>query len=178
MARTMLGEFKTHERFWSEVVNIACHAINQLYLHHLLKKTSYELLTGNKPNVSYFRVFGSKCYILVKKGRHSKFAPKVVEGFLLGYDSNTKAYRVFNKSSGLVEVSSDVVFDETNGSPSEQVDLDDIDESDVPTAAMRTMAMGDVRPQEHQEQDQPSSSTMVHPPTQYNEQVPQEEGND
>jgi hypothetical protein len=46
-----------------------------------------------------------------------KFALKVVEGFLLGYDSNTKAYRVFNKSSGLVEVSSDVVFDETNGSP-------------------------------------------------------------
>jgi hypothetical protein len=44
---------------------------------------------------------------LVKKGRHSKFAPKIVEGFLLGYDSNTKAYRVFNKSSGLVEVSSE-----------------------------------------------------------------------
>jgi hypothetical protein len=99
----------------------------------------------------------------VKKGRNSKFAPKAVEGFLLGYDSNTKAYRVFNKSSGLVEVSSDVVFDETNGSPREQVDLDDEDEEDVPTAAIRTMAIGDVRPQEHKEQDQPSSSTMVHP---------------
>jgi hypothetical protein len=41
---------------------------------------------------------------------------------------------------------------------------------------MRTMAIGDVRPQELQEQDQPSSSTMVHPPTQDDEQVPQEEG--
>jgi hypothetical protein len=111
----------------------------------------------------YFRVFGSKCYIFVKKGRHSKFAPKVVEGFLLGYGSNTKAYRVFNKSSGLVEVSSDVVFDETNGSPREQVDLDDVDEDEIPTAAMRTMAIGDVRPQEQQDQDQPSSSTLVHP---------------
>jgi hypothetical protein len=142
----MLGEFKMPEQFWSEAVNIACHAISWLYLHRLLKKTSYELLTGNKPNVSYFRVFGSKCYILVKKGRHSKFAPKAVEGFLLGYESNTKVYRVFNKSSGLVEVSSDVVFDETDGSPKEQVDLDDIDEDEVPTAAMRTMAIGDVRP--------------------------------
>jgi hypothetical protein len=113
----------------------------------------------------------------VKKGRHSKFAPKAVEGFLLGYDSNTKAYRVFNKSSGLVEVSSDVVFDDTNGSPREQVDLDDIEE-EVPTTAMRTMAIGEVRPQEQQEQDQPSSSTMVHPPTQDGEQVPQEEGHD
>jgi hypothetical protein len=52
-----------------------------------------------KPNVSYFRVFGSKCFILVKRGRNSKFAPKAVEGFLLGYDSNTRAYRVFNKST-------------------------------------------------------------------------------
>jgi hypothetical protein len=52
---------------------------------------------------------------LVKRGRHSKFAHKVVEGFLLGYDSNTKAYSVFNKSSGLVEVTCDVLLDETNG---------------------------------------------------------------
>jgi hypothetical protein len=163
MARTMLGEFKTPEQFWSEAVNTACHAINRVYLHRLFKKTSYELLTGNKPHISYFRVFGSKCYILVKKGRNSKFAPKAVEGFLLGYDSNTKAYRVFNKSSGLVEVSSDGVFDETNGSPREQVDLDDVDEDEVPTTAIRTMAIGDVRPQEQKEQDQPSSSTMVHP---------------
>jgi hypothetical protein len=43
---------------------------------------------------------------------------------------------------------------------------------------MRMMAIGDVRPQESQEQDQPSSSTMVHPPTQDDEQVPQEEGHD
>jgi hypothetical protein len=150
-------------------MNTACHAINRLYLHHLLKKTSYKLLTGNKPNVSYFRIFGSKCYILVKKGRHSKFDPKAVEGFLLGYNSNTKAYRVFNKSSGLVEVSSNVVFDETNSSPREQVDLDDVYEDEVPTAAMRTMAIDEVRPQELQEQDQPSSSTMVHPPTQDDE---------
>jgi hypothetical protein len=82
----------------------------------ILKKTSYELLTGKKPNVSYFRVFGSKFFILIKRGRKSKFAPKAVEDFLLGYDSNTRAYRVFNKSTGLVEISCDIVFDETNGS--------------------------------------------------------------
>jgi hypothetical protein len=113
---------------------------------------------------------------LVKEGRHSKFAPKDVEGFLLGYDSNTKVYRVFNKSSGLVEVSSNVVFDETNGSSREQVDFDDVDEDEVPMDAMRTMAIGDVRPQE--QQDQPSSSTLVHPPTQDEEHEPQDEGLD
>jgi transposase InsO family protein len=30
MERTMLGEYKTPERFWSEAVNTACHAINCL----------------------------------------------------------------------------------------------------------------------------------------------------
>jgi transposase InsO family protein len=80
MARTMLDEYKTPDRFWAEAINTACYSINWLYLHQILKKTSYEL-TGKKPNVSYFRVFGSKCFILVKRGRKSKFAPKAVEGF-------------------------------------------------------------------------------------------------
>jgi transposase InsO family protein len=58
MARTMLDEYKTPDRFWTEAINTACYSINRLYLHRILKKTSYELLTGKKPNVSYFRVFG------------------------------------------------------------------------------------------------------------------------
>jgi transposase InsO family protein len=95
MARTMLEEYKASDWFWLEVINIACYSINRLYLHPILKKTSYELLMGKKLNVSYFRVFGSKCFILVKRGRNSKFAPKAEEGFLLGYDSNTREYRVF-----------------------------------------------------------------------------------
>jgi transposase InsO family protein len=54
MARTMLDEYKTSDRFWVEAIIIAHHATNRLYLHKLLKRASYELLTGNKPNISYF----------------------------------------------------------------------------------------------------------------------------
>jgi transposase InsO family protein len=54
MEGTMLDEYKTSDQFWAEAVNTTVHATNRLYLHKLLKKTSYELLTGNKPNVSYF----------------------------------------------------------------------------------------------------------------------------
>jgi hypothetical protein len=115
-------------------------------------------------------VFGSKCFILVKRGRKSKFAPKAVEGFLLGYDSNTRAYKVFNKSTGLVEVSCDIVFDETNGSQVEQVDLDELDDEEAPCVALRNMSIGDVCPKEFEEptqaQDQPSSSNQASPPTQ------------
>jgi hypothetical protein len=138
MARTMLDEYKTPDRFWAEAINTACYSINRLYLHRILKKTSYELLTGKKPNVSYFRVFGSKCFI-------------AVEGFLLGYDSNTRAYRVFNKSTGLVEVSCDIVFDENNGSQVEQVDLDELDDEEAPCVVLRNMSTGDVCPKESKE---------------------------
>jgi transposase InsO family protein len=67
MSRTMLDEYKTPDRFWAKAINIACYSMNRLYLHRILKKTSYELLTSKKPNVSFFRVFGSKCFILVKR---------------------------------------------------------------------------------------------------------------
>jgi hypothetical protein len=182
MARTMLDEYRTPDRFWAEAINTACYSMNRLYLHRILKKTSYELLTGKKPNVSYIRVFGSKCFILIKRGRSSKFAPKAVEGFLLGYDSNTRAYRVFNKSTGLVEVSCDIVFDETNGSQVEQVDLDELDDEEALCVALRNMSIGDVCPKESEEptqaQDQPSSSMQASPPTQDEDEAQEEENED
>jgi transposase InsO family protein len=33
MARTMLDEYKTPDRFWAEVINTACYSINRIYLH-------------------------------------------------------------------------------------------------------------------------------------------------
>ena len=72
--------------------------------------------------MSYFRVFGCKCFILNKKSKTSKFAPKVDEGFFLGYGSNEHAYRVFKETSRRVEIAIDVTFDESNGSQVEQVD--------------------------------------------------------
>jgi transposase InsO family protein len=169
MARTMLDEYKTPDRFWAEAINTACYSINRLYLHRILKKTSYELLTGKKPNVSYFRVFGSKCFILIKRGRSSKFAPKAVEGFLLGYDSNTRTYRVFNKSTALVEVSCDIVFDETNGSHVEQVDLDELVDEGAPCVTLRNMSIEDVCPKESEEPTQ--AQDQHHLPTKHLHQL-------
>jgi hypothetical protein len=127
-------------------------------------------------------VFGRKCFILIKRGRNLKFAPKAVEGFLLGYDSNTRAYRVFNKSIGLVEVSCDIVFDETNGSQVEKVDLDELDDEEASCVALRNMSIGDVCPKEpdgpSQTHDQPSSSIQASPPTQDEEHAQEDEDQD
>jgi hypothetical protein len=146
MVRTMLDEYKTSDLFGCDAVNTAYHATNHLYLHKKLKKTSYELLTGNKPKVSYFRVFGCKCFILNKKPKTSKFAPKIDEVFLLGYGSNEHAYRVFNKTSSRVEIAVDVTFDESNGSQVEQVHAGVVGKEDIPCEAIKQLAIGDIRP--------------------------------
>jgi hypothetical protein len=93
-------------------------------------------------------------FFLIKRGRKSKFAPMAVESFLLGYDSNTRAYRVFNKSTRLVEVSCDIVFDETNGSQVEQVDLNELDDEEAPCVTLRNMSIRDVCPTKCEEPPQ------------------------
>src|SRR3954465_2572553 len=145
MARTMLAEYKTPIRFWAEAINIACHIINKVYLHKFLKKTSHEIITGKKPNVSYLRVFGAPCYIR-DMNHSSKFAPKAHEVFLLGYASNSHTYRVYNSHIGKVVETVNVRFDETNGSQKEHLphDLDEPPLDEV----IRYMAIGDIRPVE------------------------------
>jgi transposase InsO family protein len=86
--------YNVSQSFWVEAINTACYCNNHLYCHPLKEKTPYKLLNGRKPNVAYFWVFGYKCYILKKGTRLDKFEKKCDEGFLLGYSTTSKAYRV------------------------------------------------------------------------------------
>jgi hypothetical protein len=74
------------------------------------------------------------------------------------------------------------VFDETNGSQVEQVDLDDLDDEEASCVALRNMSIGDVCPKESKEppqtQHQPSSSNQASPPTQDEKQAQNDENED
>jgi hypothetical protein len=106
--------------------------------------------------------------------KSSKFAPKVYEGFLLGYDLNSHAYHVFNVTIGCVETTRDTVFHETNGSQKEQVDL--VDDVEAPCDALQRMEIGDVRPQDPNDQPQEHPPNDTAPPAQGYDQDNQEEG--
>ena len=102
--------------FWVDAINTACHVLNRIIIRLVLDKTPYELLKGRKSNLSHLRVFKlCKCFILNNgKDKLGKFDAKVNGGVFLGYSSNRKAYRVFNKQTLTVEEFIHVSFDETH----------------------------------------------------------------
>ena len=82
-------------------------------IRSILKKTPYELLKNKKPNISYFHPFGCKCFVLNNgKENLGKFDARSDKAIFLGYSLNSKAYRVFNKRTLVVEESIHVVFDD------------------------------------------------------------------
>jgi hypothetical protein len=74
------------------------------------------------------------------------------------------------------------VFDVTNGSQVEQVDLDELDDEKALCVALRNLSIRDVCPKESEEpsqaQYQPSSSIQASPPTQDEEMAQEEEDED
>ncbi|KAL4590852.1 hypothetical protein LXL04_003796 [Taraxacum kok-saghyz] len=107
--------------FWAEAVNTACYTQNRSIIVKLHGKTSYEMLKGRRPDISYIHVFGCICYILNQRDKRLKFEAKADEGIFLGYSSISKAFRVFNKHSEMVEESPHVTFEE-DAFPSDAVD--------------------------------------------------------
>ena len=84
----------------------------------------------------------------MKKGtRLGKFDKKCDEGFLLGYSTTSKAYRVWNLDSGTLEEVHDVEFDETKGSQDENENLEDVRGIQL-SNAMKNMDIGELRPRQ------------------------------
>src|SRR5664279_2752401 len=164
VARTMIAEFASPYNFWAEAVSTACHATNRLYLRKILDKTPYEILTGKKPDISYFKVIGCKCFILKKGNRLSKFETRSHEGIFVGYATNAHAYRVYNKSTRQVEEAIDVRFDEDNGSQGGRINHDDVGDA-IPPIAIRRMGIGEIIPVKEPlvAEGEGQSSTQVEP---------------
>ena len=104
------------KNLWSEAMNTTCHIVNKVYFSPGTKKTPCELWKRRKPNVKYFRIFGSTCFILKDRENMGKFATRSDEGIFLGYSSSSKAYRVFNKRTRKVMKTLNVVINETSTS--------------------------------------------------------------
>nr|GEY22408.1 integrase, catalytic region, zinc finger, CCHC-type, peptidase aspartic, catalytic [Tanacetum cinerariifolium] len=118
VAHTMLIFAKAPLFLWAKAVATACYTLNRSLIHTLHGKTYYELLKGKKPDLKYFRVFGSLCYLTNDYDDVGKLKAKANIGFFVGYAPTKKAYRVYNKRTRLKlnalqsgRTSSDIVKD-------------------------------------------------------------------
>ncbi|GKD85866.1 uncharacterized mitochondrial protein-like protein [Tanacetum coccineum] len=95
-----------------EAVNIACYVQNRVLVSKPHNKTHYELLLGRKLTLSFMRPFGYPVTILNTIDHLGKFNGKADEGFFVGYSINSKAFRIFNSRTRIVEENLHVQFSE------------------------------------------------------------------
>ncbi|GKA72148.1 putative ribonuclease H-like domain-containing protein, partial [Tanacetum coccineum] len=102
-ARTMLADLLLPIQFWAEAVNTACYVLNRVLVTKPQMKTPYEFLMGKPPNISFMKPFGYPLTILNTINNLGKFNGKSEEGYLLGYSTNSKGFRVYNKVTRKVQ---------------------------------------------------------------------------
>ncbi|GKA03782.1 retrovirus-related pol polyprotein from transposon TNT 1-94 [Tanacetum coccineum] len=97
-------------------------------------KTLYELFHGRKPSLGFMRPFGYPVTILNTINHLGKFDGKADEGFFVGYSINSKAFRVFNSRTRIVEENLHVQFSKntsniTGSGPNWLFDIDALTKS-------------------------------------------------
>ncbi|GKE78032.1 ribonuclease H-like domain-containing protein [Tanacetum coccineum] len=108
--RTMLVDSKLPTSFWAEVVNTACYVLNRVLVIKPYNKTPYELIHGRTPLIDFMKPFGCPVTILNTRDHLGKFDGKADEGFFVRYSIVSKAIRVFNKRTRIVEETLNIRF--------------------------------------------------------------------
>ncbi|GJY75898.1 putative ribonuclease H-like domain-containing protein [Tanacetum coccineum] len=101
--RTMLADSLLPIQFWVKQFNTACYVLNRVLVTKPQMKTPYEILMGRSPNISFMRPFGCPLTILNTLDHLGKFDGKSEEGYLLGYSTNSKGFRVYNRVTRKVQ---------------------------------------------------------------------------
>jgi hypothetical protein len=107
----MLNEKNLPNYFWAEAIATAMYIMNRTPTTTVHGMTPEEKFIGKKPNVSHLRLFGCITYVHVPDEKRSKLDLKA-KCIIIGYSLEQKRYRCFNLSTGKLQMSRDVVFDE------------------------------------------------------------------
>nr|GFB95877.1 hypothetical protein [Tanacetum cinerariifolium] len=123
-ARTMLSATKVPLFFWAEAIATACFTQNRSLVIPRHEKIPYHIINDRKPLFKFFYIFGSVCYIVRYLENLDKMKEKGDECIFVGYSTQPRAYRVFNKRTRVIMESIHVNFDELPQMASEQISSD------------------------------------------------------
>ncbi|GJQ94019.1 putative reverse transcriptase domain-containing protein [Tanacetum coccineum] len=133
-ARTMLSAAKVPLFFWAEAITTACFSQNRSLVIPQHEKTPYHIINGRKPSVKFFHIFGSLCYIVRDGENLDKIKEKGDACIFVGYFTQSRSYKVFNKRTRIIVKTIHVNFDELPQMASTHVSSDPIPQ--CPTTAL------------------------------------------
>lgn len=125
--RSLLQTAKLEKKFWAEALATAVYVRNRVTSRSLPKNvTPYHLWMDKSPDLSYLRVFGSKCWYVIPKSKVKKLDARSKEGLMMGYSTQSKGYKIWDIESAKMIISRDVTFIESSVGPATAVipDLD------------------------------------------------------
>nr|GEV75958.1 hypothetical protein [Tanacetum cinerariifolium] len=111
--RNMLADSKLPTTFWAEAVNTACYVQNRVLVVKPHNKTLYELFHGRTPTLSFMKPFGCPVTTFNTIDHLGKFDGKADKGFFIRYSLNSKAFRVLNSRTRIVEENLHIRFNES-----------------------------------------------------------------
>ncbi|GJX61169.1 retrovirus-related pol polyprotein from transposon TNT 1-94 [Tanacetum coccineum] len=111
-ARTMLIFLKALMFLWAEAVATACYTQNCSLIHTRHDKNPYELVHNKRTDLTFFWVFGALCYLINDSENLGKLQPRADIGIFIGYASNRKGYRIYNKRTRQIMETIHIQFDE------------------------------------------------------------------
>ncbi|GKA42243.1 retrovirus-related pol polyprotein from transposon TNT 1-94 [Tanacetum coccineum] len=111
-ARTMLSASKLPLSFWAEAVATACYTQNRSIIISTHGKTAYHIINDRKPSIKHLHIFGCTCYITRDGENLDKMKEKGDPCVMVGYSTQSKGYRVYNKRTRLIVESIHIKFDE------------------------------------------------------------------
>jgi hypothetical protein len=109
---TLLAHAFVPFRYWSDAVTTACFLINRMPTRVINMETPLERLLGEKPDYTFFKVFGCACWPNLRPYNNHKLEFRSKKCVFLGYSPIHKGYRCLHIPSNRLYISRDVVFDE------------------------------------------------------------------
>lgn len=111
--RSLLLESKLEKKLWGEALMSFEHVWNRV-CRKGQTKTPYQLILNRRPFIGNVKIFGSKCFVHLRKKQSDKFQPRACNGILVGYARRTKGYRIFLPDENKVIETSNVRVKESD----------------------------------------------------------------
>jgi len=112
MVISTLKEKQLLNDFWGEAVDFSIYVLNKSATKSVKNKVPQEAWIGISCSVAHFIVFGCVAYAHVPKEMRRKIDEKNENCIFLGYNDQSKEYKLYNPMTKKVIINKDVEFKE------------------------------------------------------------------